>query len=301
MTRSVTVAAPAKINLHLGVGPGRPDGFHTLATVYQAIGLYDEVTVAAASTTTLDVVGDGVDVSDVPTDASNLVLRAAALLAARAGLDAPPVAMRIRKRIPVAGGMAGGSADAAAALLACDRLWDLRTPRAELLRLAAELGSDVPFCLVGGTATGTGRGELVEPVEDTGEYLWVVALPGGGLSTPGVYREFDRLHPRPPEPGIPDRLLHALRAGDTGALARALTNDLQPAALDLRPGLADVLARGRSAGALAAMVSGSGPTCLFLAGDKDAAAALRDRLGSAGVGTLLATGPVPGAHVLPAL
>jgi 4-diphosphocytidyl-2-C-methyl-D-erythritol kinase len=303
MSGSVTVAAPAKINLQLGVGPARPDGFHTLATVYQAIGLYDEVTVAPAAATTLTVLGEGVDTSDVPTDASNLALRAAALLASRAGVDGE-VSMSIRKRIPVAGGMAGGSADAAAALLACDVLWGLGTPHDELLELAAELGSDVPFGLVGGTATGEGRGELVRPMEDAGEYWWVVALPGGGLSTPGVYREFDRLHAsaqpasQPPEPAIDDALVHALRAGGVAELAGLLANDLEPAALSLRPELAKLLDAGRAAGALGAMVSGSGPTCLFLAADEAGARNIGELLRDQGTATLTAPGPVPGARVV---
>ncbi len=302
MSARVTVAAPAKINLQLGVGPARPDGFHTLATVYQAIGLYDEVTVAPATTTTLTVVGEGVDASDVPTDASNLALRAAALLASRAGVDGT-VSMSIRKRIPVAGGMAGGSTDAAAALLACDVLWGLGTPREELLSLAAQLGSDVPFCLVGGTARGEGRGELVSALEDTGVYWWVVALPGGGLSTPGVYREFDRLcaASRPPEPVVADALVDALRAGRVEELAGLLANDLEPAALSLRPELAKLLDSGRSAGALGAMVSGSGPTCLFLAADEAAATKIEELLRDRGTAALTARGPVPGARVLDGL
>lgn len=301
MTASVTVAAPAKINLQLGVGPVRSDGFHTLATVYQAIAVYDEVTVAPADATTLEVVGDGVDVSEVPTDASNLALRAAALLASRAGVDGR-VAMSIRKRIPVAGGMAGGSTDAAAALVACDALWGLELSRETLLSTAAELGSDVPFCLLGGTAAGTGRGELVEELADAGEYWWVVALPGGGLSTPAVYREFDRTHgPRSPEPRLSEPLLRALATGRTDDVAALLSNDLQAPALRLRPDLTEVLEQGTAAGALAVMVSGSGPTCLFLAGDEPAAAKIRDVLAGTGVAALVAPGPVPGAHVVPSL
>lgn len=302
MSRSVTAAAPAKINLQLGVGPVRRDGFHTLATIYQAVDLYDEVTVASSASTTLTVTGDGVDLVDVPEDASNLALRAAQALADRAGV-AGTVAMRIRKRIPVAGGMAGGSADAAAALVACDALWDLGTPRAELLALAAELGSDVPFCLVGGTATGSGRGEVVEPLNDVGSYTWVVALPGGGLSTPGVYRELDRLRGQSPvpDPEISEDLVAALRQGDAAGLAGLLANDLQPAALGLRPGLTELLERGLSASASAALLSGSGPTCLFLTRDETHARQVGDALARSGTATLVTRGPVPGAHLLHAL
>jgi 4-diphosphocytidyl-2-C-methyl-D-erythritol kinase len=305
MRSSVTVSAPAKINLQLGVGAARADGFHALATVYQAIGLYDEVTVAPAATTTLTVMGEGVDVSDVPTEGSNLALRAARLLADRAGIapDVAGVAMAIRKRIPVAGGMAGGSTDAAAALLACDTLWELATPRRELVSLAAELGSDVPFCLVGGSALGTGRGEVVEPVEDNGDYWWVVALSDEGLSTPAVYTAFDRHHDGHdvPEPAVSPALLAALSAGDSAQLGGSLLNDLQEPALGLRPDLAALLDLGGRPPALGALLSGSGPSCLFLAADEPGAEKIRDTLGDAGAPALVARGPVPGARVVAAL
>jgi 4-diphosphocytidyl-2-C-methyl-D-erythritol kinase len=299
VTSSVTVASPAKINLQLGVGAARPDGFHTLATVYQAIGLYDEVTVTPAASTTLTVTGEGVDVSAVPTNATNLAVRAADLLAAHAGVEGG-VSISIRKRIPVMGGMAGGSTDGAAALLACDTLWGLATPQDELLRLAAELGSDVPFCLVGHTAGGSGRGELVHAVEDAGSYWWVVALSERGLSTPAVFAEFDRRHAGAvvPEPEVSESLLSALAAADPARLGAALVNDLEAPALTLRPDLAAVLERGGRPPALGALLSGSGPTCLFLAADEPDAVKIRDVLRDAGTNALVARGPVPGAHVV---
>lgn len=301
MRHSVTVASPAKINLQLGVGGVRADGFHALATVYQAIGLYDDVTVTRAGATTLTVAGE-VDVAEVPTGRGNLALRAADLLAEHAGLDAADAAVRvdIRKRIPVAGGMAGGSTDAAAALLACDELWGLRTPNSELLALAARLGSDVPFCLVGGTALGTGRGEVVEGVADHGSYWWVVALSDRGLSTPAVFAEFDRRHAgrAVPEPEVSGELLAALTVGDVDAVAAALSNDLEPPALTLRPDLERLLDLGGRPPALARLLSGSGPTCLFLAADEVDALKVRDVLRDAGVTALVAPGPVPGAHVV---
>lgn len=304
MSDSVTVASPAKINLQLGVGPLRADGFHTLATVYQAIGLYDEVTVTAAASTSLSFSADGVADVGVPTDASNLALRAAALLAAHAGI--PPreagVEMHIRKRVPVAGGMAGGSTDAAAALVACDALWGLTTPRADLLRLAAQLGSDVPFCLLGGTATGSGRGEVVEPVPDNGTYWWVVVLSDRGLSTPAVFAELDRLTAgrAVPEPSVSPALLAALVAGDPQQVAGQLANDLTEPALTLRPELAQVLALSSAPPALAGLLSGSGPTCLVLAADEAAAREVAGGFGQKAT-TLVARGPAPGAHVVPRL
>jgi len=299
VTRDVTVSAPAKINLSLGVGPVRKDGFHPLATVYQAIGLYDEITVRSAASTTLTVSGEDIDVSDVPTDGSNLALKAAALLAAHRDVD-EGVEMHIRKRIPVAGGLAGGSTDAAGALVACDALWDTNTSREEMLAIAAELGSDVPFCLVGGTAIGSGRGELVAPAMTRGKYWWVLALADGGLSTPAVYREFDRLHDGSPvaEPEVPNDLMAALRSGDVELLGKALTNDLQPAAFGLRPELEELLALGIQGSAHGALVSGSGPTCLFLAESEIHATQVRDWLSSSVPTIVYAPGPVPGARVM---
>ncbi|MFK0101613.1 4-(cytidine 5'-diphospho)-2-C-methyl-D-erythritol kinase [Streptomyces sp. NPDC091040] len=296
---SVTVRVPAKVNVQLAVGAARPDGFHDLANVFLAVGLYDEVTVTPADS--LRITCSGPDAAQVPLDASNLAARAASALAARHGI-APDVHLHIDKDIPVAGGMAGGSADGAGALLACDALWGTGTPREELLALCAELGSDVPFSLVGGAALGTGRGERLTPVEVGGTFHWVFAVADGGLSTPAVYREFDRLTEgtRVPEPAASDALLDALRSGDPKALAASLSNDLQAPALALRPSLSATLAAGTEAGALAALVSGSGPTTAFLTED----AATADRVAAAltASGTCrtarTAASPVPGATVL---
>lgn len=300
MTAEVRVTAPAKINLCLGVGPVREDGFHPLATVYQAIGLVDEVTLRPADADVVTVSGDGVDVSEVPTDASNLALRAVHLLARHHGRDDLAVSMHIRKRIPVAGGLAGGSADAAAALVAADALFGLGTPRAALLEVAAQLGSDVPFCLLGGTAMGLGRGELVTPVMTRGQYWWVVVPDPGGLSTPAVYAEFDRLAAGRvvPQPEVADGLLAALRSGDAAALGGALGNDLEPASLSFRPDLADRLAAGREV-AHGGLVSGSGPTTVFLCESLDHAREVDEALHSSLdlPPSLIAPGPVPGARV----
>jgi len=297
---SVTVRAPAKINLHLGVGAPREDGFHPLVTVYQAVGLCDDVTVERSPGWALGVnVPDWMDADAVPVLGDNIVDRAAHRLAGLHGVDAR-AAVTIAKAIPVAGGMAGGSADAAAALVALDRLWDLDTADEDLLRLAAELGSDVPFALVGGTALGTGRGEVVEPVRDDSTWWWVVVPSNEGLSTPAVYRRFDELTPdAPTEPPPATTLLHALAEGDLLGVSAALHNDLQPAALDLRPDLATVLDAGERAGALRGLVSGSGPTCVFLAEDADDARGIAGELGGHDHDVVLVTnGPVAGAHVV---
>ncbi|MFF0834387.1 MULTISPECIES: 4-(cytidine 5'-diphospho)-2-C-methyl-D-erythritol kinase [unclassified Streptomyces] len=296
---SVTVRVPAKVNVQLAVGAARPDGFHDLANVFLAVGLYDEVTVAPADE--LRVTCEGPDADQVPLDRGNLAARAAIALAARRGIE-PAVHIHIAKDIPVAGGMAGGSADGAGALLACDALWGVGASRAELLAICAELGSDVPFSLVGGAALGTGRGERLTALETGGTFHWVFAMAGRGLSTPAVFREFDRLAQgrRIPEPVASPELLAALAKGDTDALAASLSNDLQPAALSLFPELADTLEAGRRAGALATLVSGSGPTTAFLTRDAGAAEKTAEALRASGTCRTVRTaaGPVPGATVL---
>ncbi len=304
MTRppgALTVSAPAKINLSLGVGAARADGFHPLATVYQAIGLYDRVTVADADDVTVTVTAeDGIALDDVPLDGSNIAVRAARLIAGHHGVERG-VAIAIEKGIPVAGGMAGGSADGAATLLACDQLWGLRTPREDLLGLAAELGSDVPFALVGGTAIGSGRGEVVTPLMTRGEYWWVVLVSDRGLSTPAVYREFDALHDGRPvgDPEIPDKLMQALRSHDVEALGASLTNDLQAAALRLRPELQAVLDLGPLESAHGAVLSGSGPSCLFLCESEAHAIVVAAGLRAHGHASVsFAPGPVHGARLV---
>jgi 4-diphosphocytidyl-2-C-methyl-D-erythritol kinase len=301
VTGAVAVSAPAKINLCLGVGPTRSDGFHSLATVYQAIGLYDRVTVTEADDVTVTVSAEArVPVDEVPLDDTNIAVRAARLLAAHHGVDRG-VAIIITKGIPVAGGMAGGSADGAASLLACDRLWGLGTSKGELLELAAELGSDVPFALLGGTAIGSGRGEIVTPLMTRGEYWWVVLESPVGMSTPAVYREFDALHHgrvvHPPE--IPDALMQALRGHDVAELGASLSNDLQAAALRLRPELEEALEQCRLESAYGAILSGSGPSCLFLCEGRSHAVQVAGGLREQGLGPVsFAPGPVHGARVV---
>ncbi len=302
---SVTVRVPAKVNVQLAVGGARPDGFHDLANVFLAVGLYDEVTATPAETLRITV--SGADAAQVPADHGNLAARAAIALAALHGRE-PRVHLHIAKDIPVAGGMAGGSADGAAALVACDALWGTGADRPELLRLCAELGSDVPFSLVGGAALGRGRGELLEPLAVGGTFHWVFAVADGGLSTPAVYRECDRLRAASgagcavgevPEPRPAAALLAALRDGDPVALAGALANDLQAAAVSLRPSLAATLRAGTDGGALAALVSGSGPTCAFLAKDAESAGQVGEALRTSGTcrAVRIASGPAPGATV----
>jgi len=296
---SVTVRVPAKINLELLVGTPRQDGYHPLSTVFHAVNLFDEVTVTAADEWGVSV--SGPQSLGVPADGTNLAARAAQHLAEFGGVS-EPVHIAIRKDIPVAGGMAGGSADAAATLVACDQLWGLATARPELEEVAAQVGSDVPFLLSGGTAMGSGRGEVLAPVLARGTYHWVLALSEGGLATPAVYAECDRLRgDRPvPEPSPSPEMMTALRSGDARALGAALANDLQAAAISLMPALADVIDAGLEFGAVGGIVSGSGPTVAFLAEDTESALDLAVALTASGAvqDVRRATGPAHGAHVV---
>ncbi|HEV7452251.1 MAG TPA: 4-(cytidine 5'-diphospho)-2-C-methyl-D-erythritol kinase [Pseudonocardiaceae bacterium] len=299
----VTVRVPAKVNLHLAVGGLRRDGYHELVSVFQALSVTDEVTVAAADVPGVQVYGEGA--GTVPTDGRNLAWRAVLALAEHTGRQ-PAVRVVLRKGIPVAGGMAGGSADAAGTLVALAGLWRLDISRDELAGLAAGLGSDVPFALHGGTALGTGRGESLVPVLTRHTFYWVVALDHGGLSTADVYRELDRLRAQgspgssPPRLGDVEPLLEALASGDPRQLALLLGNDLQAAAVSLRPALRRTLRAGVDAGGLVGLVSGSGPTCAFLCVDADAAVRVAAELAGAGVcrTVRVASGPVPGARVV---
>ncbi|MEU8308291.1 4-(cytidine 5'-diphospho)-2-C-methyl-D-erythritol kinase [Actinomadura sp. NPDC048955] len=307
---AVTVRVPAKVNLQLGVGPIRDDGYHDLVNVFHAVSLFDEVTAEPAERLAVEVRAAPharVAVGGVPTGEDNLAARAARLVAARLGVETA-VRLSIRKAIPVAGGMAGGSADAAAALVACARLWDDREEpaltRDDLMELGGDLGSDVPFAVLGGTAVGVGRGERLTPALTRGTFHWVFATADGGLSTPAVYGECDRLRLAAGEtaawPTVSEALMTALATGDAKALGAALSNDLEPAALSLRPSLRRTLDTGRELGAIGALVSGSGPTCAFLAETEEDAAGLADELDSAGVAEQIvrAHGPVPGATLL---
>jgi 4-diphosphocytidyl-2-C-methyl-D-erythritol kinase len=301
-TGSVTVRVPGKVNLYLAVGDRRDDGYHELTTVFHAVSLLDEVTVSNADVLSLELAGEGVE--SLPTDERNLAWQAAELMAEHVG-RAPDVAISIEKSIPVAGGMAGGSADAAAVLVAMNTLWELGVPRRDLHTLAAQLGSDVPFALHGGTALGTGRGEELATVLARNTFHWVLAFADGGLSTSAVFSEIDRLRDtgrnQPPRLEDPEPVLAALASGDPVELAPLLGNDLQPAALSLDPGLRRTLRAGEDAGALAGIVSGSGPTCAFLCTSAAAAIDAGAQLAGAGVcrTVRVASGPVHGARVVP--
>jgi 4-diphosphocytidyl-2-C-methyl-D-erythritol kinase len=306
----VTVRAPAKINLQLAVGSRRADGYHDLVTVFQAISLYDEVTVAEVDGPGDDrVLVSGEGAGMVPGGHDNLALRGAAALVQAAGLPRDPdrsLEIAIRKRIPVAAGLAGGSADAAAALVACNELWKAGLSNEQLAEIAADVGSDVAFALLGGIAVGQGRGEQLTPALASGEYHCVLAVADGQLSTPEVYGTLDRLRtvrPDPrPDPTLDHALMGALRSGEPAAVGQALSNDLQPAAISAFPALRKTLAAGRELGALGGIVAGSGPTCVFLAPDATRAIDLAVSLSGAGVcrAVARAAGPVPGASVVAA-
>lgn len=299
----VTVRVAGKVNLELRVGPRRVDGYHDLATVFMAVSIHDEVTLRPAAQWSLEVRGS--DAAQVPTDESNLAWRGALAVARRAGVD-EAAAIDIVKDIPVAGGMAGGSADGAAALVAANHLWDAGLTRAQLLELAQDLGADVPFSLTGGVAVGSGRGDLLVPALARGPYHWVLVGSDEGLSTASVFATLDALRatgqaPEADQPATSSDLLAAMAAGDVYGLAEHLANDLELPATRQRPELGRLLAAGVDFGALAGIISGSGPTLAFLAADHEAALHLAIAFTASGTATRVrtATGPVPGAHVVP--
>jgi len=301
-SRGVTARVPAKVNLQLSVGPLGADGFHEVTTVFQAISLFDDVTVATADK------GDGIKISitgqtsgGVPADNSNLAVKAAQLMIKNYDLPEDLV-IKLKKEIPVAGGMAGGSADAAGVIVGLDSLFELGLSRDVMESVGSKIGSDVPFSICGGVAIGTGRGDQITPALAKGSYNWVLALSGQGLATPSVYQECDRLREglSIAPPVVSEPLMQALRAGDAKALGKALTNELQPAACSLRPALRLVLDVGVDYGALGGIVSGSGPTVAFLVSDDDHAMDLTVALSSSGVvsSVVRASGPTNGARII---
>src|SRR6195952_1007283 len=302
--RTVHVRAPGKINVFLKVGAVMDDGYHDVATAYQAVSLYEEVRAYQADDFSVSFTGP-IDSSGLITDGSNLAIRAARMAAHKSGYRGG-VHLEIVKHVPIAGGMGGGSADAAATLLACDSLWGTDLGREELLGLATRLGADVPFAFTGGTAIGTGRGDQLSPALAKGQFQWVLALAEFGSSTPEVYKELDRhrdrhaqdIFPAQTQPSVDADVLQALRAGDPHMLAESLYNDLQAPALHLAPSLATVLEIGEANVALAGLVSGSGPTVAFLVADLDGALELQIALSAARYTVVRATGPVHGARVV---
>ena len=304
-TRGVVVRVPAKINLQLAVGPLGSDGFHEVTTVFQAISLFDDVSIKfAPEDSGIALTLSGATASGVPVDDENLAVRAAKLMVDKFDLTTN-LAIHLKKEIPVAGGMAGGSADAAGIIVAMDSLFDIGLSRDEMEAIASQLGSDVPFGISGGVAIGRGRGDQLTPALNRGNYHWVLALSGQGLSTPAVYQECDRLREGLDiaNPQVSDSMMQALRAGDATALGMALSNDLQAAACSLRPALRLVLDVGRDYGALGSIVSGSGPTVAFLVEDEEKSMDLTVALSSSGVvaGVVRASGPVHGARVIETL
>lgn len=300
----VHTRAPGKINVFLKVGAVRDDGYHDLATAFQSLSIYEDVRASHASDFAVSFSGS-IDTSSLATDGSNLAIRAARALARATGYRGG-VRLSIEKNVPIAGGMGGGSADAAATLLACDALWRTDCPREQLLQIAGTLGADVPFSFTGGTAIGVGRGDELSPALAKGQFEWVLVFADFGMSTPEVYRELDRHRERhvrdfrPIEltPSVDTNVLQALRAGDPAMLADAMHNDLQAPALHLAPSLAHVLEAGEKNGALGGLVSGSGPTVAFLAADADSARALQRELSSARHTVVRASGPVHGARIV---
>lgn len=301
---SVTASAPGKTNLFFAVGPLLEDGFHDVASVYLALDLREDVTVSSAETWSVTVSGNisAEQIASVPTGEGNLVVQAAKHVAKLANVSGQPTAFAIDKHVPVAGGMGGGSADAAAALLAVNALWC--TGVESKIIESVELGADVPFALAGGIAIGLGRGEVLTQIDSVPEINLVLVTSDEGLSTPAVYKRLDELRAArgvdptfAPEAVVPEELIRALQSGDQTAIAALLRNDLQEAALDLRPDLKKTIDAGIAAGALTGFVSGSGPTIAFLVADTDSAESLAQKLHIQGYRALAAAGPAVGAFI----
>jgi 4-diphosphocytidyl-2-C-methyl-D-erythritol kinase len=301
-SHGVVTRVPGKVNLQLSVGPLGSDGFHEVTTVFQAISLFDDVTVTEGKLgagTTISVSGQ--TANGVPADASNLAIRAAQLMMKEFELSSD-LEIKLKKEIPVAGGMAGGSADAAGVIVGLDSLYELGLSKDEMEKIASQIGSDVPFSISGGVAIGTGRGDQITTALSKGSYTWVLALSSQGLSTPAVYQECDRLREglSIASPQVSEPLMQALRAGDSKALGKSLLNDLQAAACSLRPALRLVLDVGIDYGALGGIVSGSGPTVAFLVSDEEHAMDLTVALSASGVVSSIARamGPAHGARII---
>lgn len=312
----VRVRVPAKVNLFLAVRGRRADGYHEIVSVMQTVTVHDTVmadlhnAVGAQHPATRKLMQlrfshDGTD--GVPDGEDNLALRAARALAQTFGAterergrgngEIPRTVLRLQKEIPVAAGMAGGSADAAAALLACNRLWDCELDRDELRALGGSVGADVPFCVTGGTALATGVGTATAQVLCRGTYHWVVGTQREPLSTAEVYAAWDaQAEPTEVEP---DAVLQALRTDDPEVLGAALYNDLQPMAFQLRPELADAHAALLDAGCLGAVVSGSGPTLVGLAESRRQAETISRRVAHHFDRVTVATSPAGGPELLP--
>ncbi|MGO3365857.1 4-(cytidine 5'-diphospho)-2-C-methyl-D-erythritol kinase [Agrococcus casei] len=301
--RVVRAKAPAKINVFLGVGSLRSDGYHDLSTGFLAVSLFEHVEVRAADDFSVTLDGS-IDTSSVPLGESNLAIRAARAVAEACGATGG-ARIRIEKHVPIAGGMGGGSADAAATLVACNELWNAGLSRDELLALAADLGADVPFALTGGVAMGTGRGDQLSPALHRGKMHWVLVPADGELSTPVVFHELDKrrwsqqgeLERNVTQPIVSVGAMQALRLGDVRMLAETMHNDLQAPALRLMPRLVGTLELGERMGALAGIVSGSGPTCAFLCEDEESAVQLVQDFCDQSIRAVHVTGPVAGAKI----
>ena len=305
MNTGVVVRVPGKINLQLSVGPLEKTGFHEVATVFQTVSLFDDVIVKSGPPNGgIEIKISGENTDHIPVNQNNLAYKAAELMAKKYKVSAD-LAIHLKKNIPVAGGMAGGSANAAGVIVGIDAIYNLGLKRDDMEKVGREIGSDVPFAISGGIAIGTGKGDQITPALSRGNYHWVLALSASGLSTPAVYNECDRLREGMSiiAPSVSEPLMQALRSGDAKELGKTLSNDLQAAACSLRPALRLILDVGMDYGALGGLVSGSGPTVAFLAEDEEHSLDLIVALKTSGVvgNVLHVGGPVHGARVIETL
>jgi 4-diphosphocytidyl-2-C-methyl-D-erythritol kinase len=306
MPETVAIAdAPGKVNLFFKVGPLNDDGFHDVASLYLAVNLRETVTAQISTDYTVKVAGSLGDFQllAVPTDETNLVVKVAGRIKAEAGTpEAIKVALGIDKHVPVAGGMGGGSADAAAALVAVNALLRAEVSPERLHDIAATLGSDVPFALAGGAAIGVGKGDVLTAVEGVAPIHLVLILDDQGLSTPAVYKRLDELRDQREEqaesPEINRNIIRALQNGNPFEIAELLHNDLEEAAISLRPDLRIKMTTALQHGAIRVMVSGSGPTILALAASEVAAMQIARSLNELGYNAIATSGPAIGTQLV---
>ncbi len=306
MPETVAIAdAPGKVNLFFKVGPLKDDGFHDVASLYLAVDLRETVTAQISTDYSVKVTGSLGDFQllAVPTDESNLVVKVAGRIKAEAGTpEAIKVAIGIDKHVPVAGGMGGGSADAAAALVAVNALLHAELPAERLHEIAATLGSDVPFALAGGAAIGVGKGDVLTPVDSVAPIHLVLIFDDQGLSTPAVYRRLDEIRAARDETTdaseINRHIIRALQNGNPFEIAELLHNDLEEAAISLRPDLKIKMTTALQHGAIRVMVSGSGPTILALAASEVAAMQIARSLNELGYNAIATSGPAIGTQLV---
>lgn len=283
----IWAAAQGKVNLHFQVGDLQPDGYHPVVSLYQALDIEERVGVEKSSTWKIKVVSELPNLAEIPLDESNLVVKAAKALALSVGIENPqPMHFEIHKQVPVAGGMAGGSADAAAALVALNEAWCLGLDQAALMKVGASIGADVPFAILGGTALGSDTGIELAPHPKVISQPIVLLINHKPLSTKAVFGEFDRLN-------LGEKLQVPNFLAGQGWLGK---NSLTEAAFSLLPELRELAAKDFGCGT--GLLSGSGPTLWYVAKDQTAAQDCAENIRQAGFESVIANPSALGSRLI---